>query len=72
MITQAPTLHVRFNGQSVDVPLSDLDIGDQSTDRDVTVAAAEYLDLPIQSLTGYVVDRHATGNLTIRPQAVFG
>ncbi len=72
MITQTPLMHVRYNGRSIDVPLSDLDIGDQSSDDAVTQATADYLDLPFRSLTGYKVDRHKTGNITIRPQAIFG
>lgn len=72
MIAQTPLLHVRFNGRSLDVPISDLDIGDQSSDDAITQATADFLDLPFQSLTGYKVDRHKTGNITVRPQAVFG
>lgn len=72
MMTQAPLMHVRYDGRSIDVPLADMDIGDLSNDNAVTQATADYLDLPFQSLTGYKVDRHKTGNITVRPQAVFG
>jgi len=31
-----------------------------------------YLDVPEAKFRDYVVDRHETGNLTVRPEAVFG
>jgi hypothetical protein len=67
-----PILHVRYNGRSVDLLLSDLDIGSFSDDQIIRRAVAEYLGIKFSVLQGYAVDRHPNGNLTIRPQAVFG
>ena len=72
MITATQTLHIRVAGRSLDVPLSDLDLGDLSEDREITTATARYLGVAPGSLSDHVVDRHETGNLTIRPQAIFG
>jgi hypothetical protein len=75
MVTQfngAALLHIRFEGRSFDIPLSDLDVGVMSTDADVMRALAGYLNVPESKFRDYVVDRHETGNLTVRPQAVFG
>lgn len=75
MVMQAearPTLHIRFEGRSVDVPLADLDVGGMSSDRDVKQALARYLGVDMRRLSEYVIDRHETGNLTLRPPAVFG
>jgi len=66
------TLHLRYEGRSLDIPLEDLDVGTLSSDRDVKQALAGYLDMPVGKLRYYVVDRHQTGNMTVRPQAVFG
>jgi hypothetical protein len=66
------TLHVRFEGRSTDIPLGDLDIGLGSSNDDVKRAVAAYLDVPVDKFRQYTVDRHATGNLTVRPEAVFG
>ena len=52
--------------------MSDLDVGQLSDDSDVKRALAGYLDVPVEKFRHYVVDRHETGNLTIRPEAVFG
>lgn len=72
MVAQNTLLHVRVEGRSLDIPLNDLDLGDLSSDREIATATARYLNLPTRVLRDHVVDRHETGNLTIRPQAVFG
>jgi len=68
----APWLHIRFEGRSYDVPLSELDLGPLSTDEDVRTALANYLDVSTRPFRSYVVERHANGNMTVRPEAVFG
>ena len=67
-----PVVHVRFNGRSFDVALASLDLGRASTDGDVKRALATHLEVPANRLNVYVVDRHTNGNLTLRPEAVFG
>ena len=65
-------IHVRFAGRSFDVPLATLDLGRAATDAGVKRALAAHLEVAEQRLDDYVVDRHANGNLTLRPEAVFG
>jgi hypothetical protein len=65
-------VHIRFEGRSLDILFSDLDIGQFSTDEQIKQALAGYLDVPVEKFRHYVIDRHETGNLTVRPQAVFG
>jgi hypothetical protein len=65
-------LHVRFEGQSRDIPLAALDLGPRSSDAAVKQALARHLGVGEEKLRDYVVDRHPTGNLTVRPEAVFG
>lgn len=65
-------IHIRFEGRSIDVPQSDLDVGPASSDNEVKRALAGYLEMPEHKLRDYVVDRHETGNMTVRPEAVFG
>ena len=72
MVAQAALLHVRYDGRSVDIPLDDLDVGRLSSDRQIKDATARYLNVAPRELNSYVVDRHDTDNMTIRPQAVFG
>ena len=65
-------LHVRFDGRSLDLPLGDLHVGLRSEDDAIKSALARYLEVSEATLTDYTVDRHETGNLTVRPEAVFG
>ena len=65
-------VHVRFEGQSWDIAFSILDLGDFSSDQDVRQALANYLQVPLDKFTSYIVQRHANGNITLRPEAVFG
>lgn len=77
MATQLATngrrvVHVRFAGQSFDVPLDSLDVNDRATDRQVRDALARQLEVNASRLADHVLDRHANGNLTLRPEAVYG
>ena len=67
-----PLLHIRYGGRSYDVPLHDLDIGPASSDDQIRRAVAAYLEEPLSKLRPFVVERHDNGNVTIRPEAVFG
>jgi hypothetical protein len=69
---QLPVVHIRFEGRSVDIPLAELDLGPLSNDADIKTAVARHLEISAPRLRDYVVDRHETGNLTVRPEAVFG
>ena len=65
-------LHVRFEGRSLDIPLAVLGVEPGSADARIRQALAEHLDVPVEQLRYYVIDRHETGNMTVRPEAVFG
>ena len=67
-----PVLHVRFEGNSRDIPTDLLDVGPGSTDQAVRSAVARYLDVDPDKLRNYVVEHHTNGNMTLRPEAVFG
>jgi len=71
-LNEEAVLHVRFDGRSLDIPLGDLDVGTASEDREIKRAVARHLQVAAGSLNDYTVDRHETGNLTVRPEAVFG
>jgi len=65
-------VHIRFDGRSWDIPFRTLEIGDASSDAEVREALARYLDVSARKLASYVVERHTSGNMTVRPEAVFG
>jgi hypothetical protein len=65
-------VHVRYAGRSWDIAFVDLDIGDRSSDGDLRRAVANYLQVSPEKLARCVVERHANGYMTVRPEAVFG
>lgn len=69
-------VHIRFEGQSWSVAFRVLGLSDVRADgsdsQAVRQAVASYLEIQPSQLAPYVVQRHANGNVTIRPQAVFG
>jgi len=65
-------IHVRFGGRSFDVRLGKLDCGRGDDDAGVKQALARHLEIAPGHLDDHVVDRHSSGNLTVRPEAVFG
>jgi hypothetical protein len=69
---RSPIAHIRFEGQSVDLPLVELGVGETASNDDIKQAAARYLKVHAARLRDYAVDRHESGNVTVRPQAVFG
>ena len=71
-MVQEKVLHVRFEGRSLDIGLGVLDVGNLSTDQAIRRALARYLGISARRLASYVVERHANGNITVRPEAVFG
>ena len=72
MNTYPAVLHVRFGGRSFDVPAACLDVNPATEDRFIKRALAGHLEVPESQLRDYVIDRHANGNMTLRPMAVFG
>ena len=66
-------VHVRYDGRSVDLPFQNLEVGDQSSDQRIRDAVAQRLNESANKFDGYIVDRNLeTGDVTVRPQAVFG
>lgn len=69
---ESTMVHVRFDGRSWTVPATALSISALSSDAEVKQAVAAYLEIPPAQLAAYVVERYETGNITVRPEAVFG
>jgi len=69
---QQAVVHIRFEGKSQDIPVSELDIGQTSTDEQIKNAVANFLDVGVERLENYAIEHHENGNFTVRPEAVFG
>ena len=67
-------VHVRYDGRSHDVYVSNLQLGDETTQQQLFSAVENNLDLTVGSLTGYELDYLSAEHRTaaIRPAAKFG
>lgn len=65
-------LHIRIAGQSQDLGLHNLGLNQYSQDKHIYQALSRHLDVSLKMLSGYVIERHANGNMTVRPEAIFG
>jgi len=71
-LATGPVAHIRFRGLSRNVPLENLGVRAVDRDADIFRALARYLEVAEGELSGHVLERHASGNVTLRPEAVFG
>jgi len=64
-------LHVRYNDESYDF---DVDVDPSMSNSQVIELAAQQLDLAVDELNnaGLAVDRRPSGEVMVRPEAVYG
>lgn len=65
-------IHVRMNGISDTFNFSRLGIFQASTDREIRESLARYFNREFSAFDEMVIERHANGNITVRPEAIFG
>jgi anion-transporting ArsA/GET3 family ATPase len=65
-------VHIRFEGRSIEVTQTQLEIVPGMSDVAVKKQVARYLDVSSERLDAYVVDRRPSGDVIIRPEAVYG
>ncbi|MEQ8468742.1 hypothetical protein [Coleofasciculus sp. E2-BRE-01] len=65
-------VHIRFEGRSYDIPERQLGIQVGMKDSVVKERIAQYFEVGRDRLTDYVIDRRPSGDLIIRPEAVYG
>ena len=65
-------VHVRFEGRSYDFNERELDLRVGAPDAEVKERVARRLDVSAARLKEYVIDRGPSGDLILRPEAVYG
>ena len=65
-------VHIRFEGRSLDMAETQLGITTGMNDVAVKERVSQHLDVHANRLAAYVVDRRPSGDLIIRPEAVYG
>lgn len=66
------TLHVRYEGRSMDWLAVQVGVNSTMNDAQILDRIARQLDVDRSRLDGYVVDRAPSGDVIIRPEAVYG
>ncbi|XGW00733.1 MAG: hypothetical protein ACAF41_34075 (plasmid) [Leptolyngbya sp. BL-A-14] len=65
-------VHIRFEGRSLDIPETQLRITTGMSDVAVKEQVSRHLDVNTDRLSTYVIDRRPSGDLIVRPEAVYG
>jgi len=65
-------VHVRFEGRSYDYAEQELGLTNGMSDAEVKALLARHFEVATERFGGYVVDRSPTGDLIVRPEAVYG
>ena len=65
-------IHVRFEGRSFDFKETQVGVVASLTDAQVFEQLAGHFDVAQIRFNAYVVDRTPTGDIIVRPEAVYG
>ncbi|HEY9832804.1 MAG TPA: hypothetical protein V6D26_19785 [Stenomitos sp.] len=65
-------VHVRFEGRSYDIPENQLGVTTGMNDAIIKERLVQHFDVTRDRFQSYVVDRRPSGDLIIRPEAVYG
>lgn len=65
-------IHIRFEGRSMDIPERKIQVKSAMADGDIKNQVARFLEVDYPRLQSYVVDRRPSGDVVIRPEAVYG
>ncbi|MBD1909408.1 MULTISPECIES: hypothetical protein [unclassified Leptolyngbya] len=65
-------VHIRFEGRSLDLSETQLGITTGMHDTAVKERISRHLDVNVNRLSIYVIDRRPSGDLIVRPEAVYG
>lgn len=65
-------VHIRFEGHSYDFSETQLGVTPNLEDQVIKERVARQLEVGLNRLNSYIVDRRPSGDLIIRPEAVYG
>ncbi|MBE9186752.1 hypothetical protein IQ270_19315 [Microcoleus sp. LEGE 07076] len=65
-------VHIRFEGRSYDVAENQLGITVGMSDKAIKERLANHFDVKESRFESYVLDRRPSGDLIVRPEAVYG
>ena len=65
-------VHIRFEGRSYDLAEDQLGIWTGMSDKAIKERLANHFDVKGDRFESYVIDRRPSGDLIVRPEAVYG
>ena len=65
-------IHVRNDGRSLDLLAEDLRVTAVMSDTEIRQAVARHLDVALDAFEDLVVDRRPSGDVVLRPEALYG
>ncbi len=65
-------VHIRFEGRSYDIAENQLGIRTNMDDAAIKERLARHFDVRSDRFGSYVLDRRPSGDLIVRPEAVYG
>jgi hypothetical protein len=65
-------VHIRFDGRSYDLNENQIGVTAGMNDTAIKERLAQHFDVHLNRFTSYVIDRRPSGDLIIRPEAVYG
>jgi hypothetical protein len=65
-------VHVRFEGRSYDIKESQLNLSASMNDTAIKERLAQHFDVRLDNFEYYIIDRRPSGDLIVRPEAVYG
>lgn len=65
-------VHIRFQGRSYDMTQSQIGLDLGMSDVAIKERLAQHFDVNVKSFESYVIDRRPSGDLIVRPEAVYG
>ncbi len=64
--------HIRYEGRTFEIKPRVFELSTQANDRDIMRRVSDWLGVPESGLRNYVVDRRPSGDVVVRPEAIFG
>ncbi len=64
--------HIRYAGRTFEIKPKVFDLSLKASDREIMDRVADWLGVPEGKLSNYVIDRRPSGQVVVRPEAIFG
>jgi len=64
--------HIRYAGRTFEIKPKVFELSTKASDREIMTRVADWLGIAETGLKNYVIDRRPSGQVVVRPEAIFG